>query len=90
MKYLENLREISISGNNENKVDNKIGDEGFKAILNKTKYLSNLEKMYLNGNKEKIENRLWNNIRFMWNKKRKLKNFSEINCFKYRKYFIKS
>lgn len=58
LKYLENLREISISGNNENKVDNKIGDEGFKAILNNAKYLSNLEKLYLNGNKEKIENRL--------------------------------
>lgn len=52
IKYLIKLKGISLNCKNENKVDNKIRDDGCKAIFNRAKYLSNLEQLDLYCNIE--------------------------------------
>lgn len=49
---MKNLREIYFSGKNENEIDNKIGDEGCKAIFYDAKSLPNLEILNLSSKEE--------------------------------------
>lgn len=52
MRYLYKLRELNLNGNNENKIDNEIGDDGCYGIFRNAKYFSDLEILYLNGNRK--------------------------------------
>lgn len=45
IKYLEKLEGLYLGGN-------KIGDAGFEALLRKSKYLTNMEELELNSNKD--------------------------------------
>lgn len=52
VRYLEKLKILNLGSKNENKIANEIMDPGCKAIFLNAKYLVNLEKLWLNGNKE--------------------------------------
>lgn len=52
LKCLNSLKEINLKSKIEDKVANKIGDEGLKAIFICAMYLTNLQRLNLNGNKE--------------------------------------
>lgn len=47
----KNLKLLRLNCNNEYKICNEIGDEGCKAIFINAKYLSNIEELWLGGNR---------------------------------------
>lgn len=57
LKYFGKLKMLDLGRKRENKIDNKIRDSGCTSIFKNAKYLLNLEKLYLSGNKERNKNR---------------------------------
>lgn len=49
IKYFKKLKKIDLGSKNEDKIDNLIEDRGYMAIINNSKYLSNLEILDLHG-----------------------------------------
>lgn len=50
--FMKDLKILNMTGNDENKIDCLIGDVGCKAILKNAKYITNLEKLSLDSNKD--------------------------------------